>query len=131
LNKTALIEFNKELNSQANVREYLISSTINLTITTSNSIKIQASSLAQLTKATNQLTRTSLKIASKKCYDLSVALYAMSKRITYEDAQTAATHLMQCASNVLTVRLQLHKGLGYLLEDFRRSMDHYNNEPLC
>lgn len=35
-------------------------STTNLAITTSNSIKLQSSSLAQLTKATNQLTRTTL-----------------------------------------------------------------------
>jgi hypothetical protein len=34
--------------------------TKNLAITTSNSIKLQSSSLAQLTKATNQLTRTTL-----------------------------------------------------------------------
>jgi hypothetical protein len=60
LNKSALIEFNKELNSQANVRDYLITYTTNLAITTSNSIKLQASSLAQLTQATNQLTRNTL-----------------------------------------------------------------------
>ena len=105
LNETALIEFNKELNSQANVREYLMSFTINLPITTSNSIKLQASSLAQLTKATNQLTRNTLMIASEKCYRLSIALYSMSTRIAFEDVQTAGTQLMQCASNVLTVRL--------------------------
>ncbi len=32
----------------------------NLLITTSNSIQLQSSSLAQLTQATNQLTRTAL-----------------------------------------------------------------------
>ena len=37
-----------------------MSYTINLAITTSNSIKLQASSLAQLTQTTNQLTRTAL-----------------------------------------------------------------------
>ena len=60
LNVSALIEYNKQLNSLANVREYLIKFTTNLAITTSNSIKLQSSSLAQLTKATNQLTRTTL-----------------------------------------------------------------------
>ena len=60
MNETALIEFTKELNSHANVRDYLITFTTNLAITTSNSIKLQSSSLAQLTKATNQLTRTTL-----------------------------------------------------------------------
>jgi hypothetical protein len=60
LNKSALDEYNKELNVQANVLEYLITFTTKLAITTPNSIKLQASSLAQLTKATNQLTRTTL-----------------------------------------------------------------------
>jgi len=58
LNTSALIQFNKELNIQANIRDYLISFITNLIITTPNSIKLQASSLAQLTQATNQLTRT-------------------------------------------------------------------------
>jgi hypothetical protein len=60
INKTALDEFNKELNSYANVREYLMTFTTNMAIMTANSIKLQSSSLAQLTKATNQLTRNSL-----------------------------------------------------------------------
>jgi hypothetical protein len=60
LNQSALIQFNKELNSQANVRDYLMTFTTNLAITTSNSINLQATSLAQLTQATNQLTRTTL-----------------------------------------------------------------------
>jgi hypothetical protein len=58
LNESALIEFNKELNSYAAVRDYLITFTTNLIISTSNSIKLQSSALAQLTQATNQLTRT-------------------------------------------------------------------------
>jgi hypothetical protein len=60
LNVSALNEYNKQINSDANVREYLITFTKNLTITTLNSIKLQSSSLAQLTKATNELTRTTL-----------------------------------------------------------------------
>jgi hypothetical protein len=60
LNISALTEFIEQLNSQANIRDYLIPFTTNLAITTSNSIKLQASSLAQLTQATNQLTRTTL-----------------------------------------------------------------------
>ena len=58
MNNTALIEYNKELNIQAQIRDYLIPYTANLMVTTSNSIILQASSLAQLTQATNQLTRT-------------------------------------------------------------------------
>jgi hypothetical protein len=60
LNKSALDEYNKGLNVQANVLQYLMPFTTNLPITIPNSIKLQASSLAQLTQATNQLTRTTL-----------------------------------------------------------------------
>ncbi len=58
LNTSALIEYNKQLNIQANVHDYLMTFTTNLIIGTSNSIILQATSLAQLTQATNQLTRT-------------------------------------------------------------------------
>ncbi len=60
MNESALIEYNEELNSQANVRDYLMTFTNNLLITTANSINLQSSSLAQLTQATNQLTRAAL-----------------------------------------------------------------------
>jgi hypothetical protein len=59
-NESAMIEYNKEINSHANIREYLMSFTTNLAITTVNSIKLQSSTLAELTQATNQLTRTTL-----------------------------------------------------------------------
>jgi hypothetical protein len=42
LNQSASIEFNRELNSLANVRDYLVPYTTNLLITTPNSIKLQA-----------------------------------------------------------------------------------------
>jgi len=45
------------LNIYANARDYLMTYITNLAITTSDSIKLQASTLAQLTTATNQLTR--------------------------------------------------------------------------
>jgi hypothetical protein len=60
LNKSALDEYNQNLNTYANARDYLITFTTNLAITTSNSIQLQASSLAQITQATNQLTRNTL-----------------------------------------------------------------------
>jgi len=60
LNQSALDEYNTQLNSIANVRDYLIRFTTKLAITIPNSIQLQASALAQLTKATNQLTRTTL-----------------------------------------------------------------------
>jgi hypothetical protein len=56
----AMIEYNKQINSYANIREDLIKFISDLAITTVNSIKLQASTLAQLTQATNQLTRTTL-----------------------------------------------------------------------
>jgi hypothetical protein len=65
LNESSLNEYEKELNSQAVVRDYLMGFVTNLQITTSNSIKLQSSSLSQLTSATNQLTRTA-SVKSKK-----------------------------------------------------------------
>jgi hypothetical protein len=58
MNASALADYNQDLNEHANVRDYLMPFTTNLQITTSDSIKLQASTLAQLTDATNQLTRT-------------------------------------------------------------------------
>ncbi|CAF1525374.1 unnamed protein product, partial [Adineta steineri] len=60
LNESALTDYNIELNSLANVRDYLLPFITNLLITTSNSIILQSTSLAQLTQATNQLTRNTL-----------------------------------------------------------------------
>ncbi|UJR07107.1 hypothetical protein I4U23_011395 [Adineta vaga] len=101
LNQTALEEYEKQVNIYANVREYLITSTSKLAITTANSVKLQATALAQLTSATNELTRTTLTIASDRCYQLTLALSSMSAQIPYEDVQMAATQLMECAANVL------------------------------
>ena len=101
INASALIEYNKQLNAYANVRENLIAYTANLLISTSNSIKLQASALVQITQATNQLTRTTITLASEKCYQLALALYSMAKKIPYEDVKTAATQIAQCANNAL------------------------------
>ncbi|CAF4401936.1 unnamed protein product, partial [Adineta steineri] len=60
LNESALINYNIQLNSLANVRDYLVTFITNLLITTSNSIILQSSSLVQLTQSTNQLTRNTL-----------------------------------------------------------------------
>lgn len=118
LNNDSLIDqYKKQLNIDAMTREYLILTTTKLAATTVDSIKLQASTLAQLTRATNQLTRTAavselffLKLvfrkiylqmqASNKCYQLAVDL----KAIEYEDVLTSVSYIAQCASNVLTVR---------------------------
>jgi len=121
-NQSALIEFNKDLNSQAKIREYLISFTQNLLITTSNSIKLQASSLAQLTKSTNQLTRTMISIGADRCYRLALALHSMSTKISQEDAEIISTQLIQCASNILSaVNGPLQKRTNILDIDAQRA----------
>ena len=78
--------------------------TTNLLISTSNSIKLQASSLAKLTQSTNQLTRAAAALAADKSYRLARALYSMMTTIPYEDVQAAASDLMQCGVNILGVR---------------------------
>jgi hypothetical protein len=62
MNASALAEYNQQLNIYANIRDSLIIYTVNLAITIPDSIKLQASALAQFTQATNQLTRTTLVI---------------------------------------------------------------------
>ena len=58
MNGSTLATFNQQLNTYANARDFLMTFTTNLPITTANSVKMQASSLSQLTQATNQLTRS-------------------------------------------------------------------------
>jgi hypothetical protein len=55
-----MTKYNQKLNALANVRDYLMMFTSNLAINTVDSIKLQASMLAQLTEVTNELTRTAL-----------------------------------------------------------------------
>ncbi|CAF4942480.1 unnamed protein product, partial [Rotaria magnacalcarata] len=105
LNMSIMNNYNQKLNILTNVRNYLMMFITNMTITTVNSIKLQASIVAQLTDATNQLTRTASELASFKCHQLSFALSEMAKKISYEDAQFAATLIAQCISNALTVRI--------------------------
>jgi len=104
LNESAFIEYEKNLNSQSNVRDYLMNFFSNLQITTSNSIKLQSSSLVQLTQSTNQLTRNAATLAAQQCYQLSLVLYSLATQTSFEDVQIAANQLTQCATNVLTVK---------------------------
>jgi hypothetical protein len=62
MNASALAEYNQQLNVYANIRDSLIIYTVNLAVTIPDSIKLQASALAQFTQATNQLTRNTLVI---------------------------------------------------------------------
>ena len=59
MNASALAEFTRNQNQYGGVRDYLIHFTVNLTIGTANSIRLQATALSQLTQSTNQLTRSS------------------------------------------------------------------------
>ena len=60
-NRSAFEEFQKELNRQANLREYLIEHLMNLPVTKSwNTIQLQSKSLVELTQSTNQLSRSLL-----------------------------------------------------------------------
>lgn len=59
INESALNEFNQQINTQANLRDYFMSFTQHLVIADVNSIQLQASSIAQLTGASNQITRNS------------------------------------------------------------------------
>ena len=99
-----MIEYKKALNSQANIRDYLMNFIINLPITTANSIILQSSFLVQITQATNQLTRNAIILATERCHQLALALHSLAKKTSFEDVQIASKLITQCASNVLTVR---------------------------
>ena len=60
MNSSVLDDFQQVANTHAHVRDAVIAYVTDLDITTTHSIKLQASILAQLTEATNQLTRNAL-----------------------------------------------------------------------
>ena len=103
MNQSAFAAYNKQRNNYANARDFLMTFSIHLSITTANSITMQASSLSQLTQATNQLTRSALIVASDKCHQLATVLRSMATQVPYEDVQSAATSIAQCTTNALTV----------------------------
>jgi hypothetical protein len=57
INLTAQADFKAQLNRYAKARENLLSMSANISHVNSDIIKMQASTLAKLTEATNQLTR--------------------------------------------------------------------------
>jgi len=133
-NESARLEFLKEINEQANLREDLIKSLTDYPITSANSLKLQSLSLVQLTNSTNQLTRTSLTIISEKCFQLTKELQIWLEKMPFEDVQMIATQLLQCASNVLTaVNGPLQKRIEILDEwdfDFQKELADSLNEKL-
>ena len=124
LNVTALDEYSKELNFQANLREYLTSFIINQAITIINTIKLQSSVLAQLTQATSQLTRKTLVSKSTNVFRfgdfyfnmkidacfremlsiISIFIFNGNKNSIRRYSNCRANQLIQCATNVLTVK---------------------------
>lgn len=68
-----------------------------------NSVLLQSSTFVQITETTNQLTRTASTLTAEKCYQLALALYSLTEKVSFEDVQTAAKQLTQCASNIRTV----------------------------
>ncbi len=56
-NASVLANFNQQLSKYANIRENLLTIIINRLYMNSDVLKMQASTLAKLTEATNQLTR--------------------------------------------------------------------------
>jgi hypothetical protein len=53
----------------------------------------------------------------------------MARTIPYEDVQTAATQIAQCANNVLNVT-EFFLKMNNINYHFRLSTDHYNNEQV-
>ena len=77
-----------------------------LRITHFSSIKLQASIMAQLTAATNQLTQKTQLLALTKCDQLAFGLKSMAKKVPFEDVKTVAADLAQCAANLHTASEQ-------------------------
>ena len=48
-------------------------------------------------------------VASTKCHALSRALQSMANKTSKEDVELAATLIAECATNVLSVRVQIFR----------------------
>jgi hypothetical protein len=70
------MEFNQLSNSLASAREYLLTFIEKLQITTPNTIKLQAKCLAQVTRATHQLTRTAV---VSSCFSMKFILHRATR----------------------------------------------------
>ncbi|CAF1341570.1 unnamed protein product [Adineta ricciae] len=102
-NASTMLDFNKQLNTYAAIREYLMTTLTNLPIiSTANGITLQASTISQLTQSTNQLTRLLSTNVSAKCHQLAQKLYSIMTKISYEDTQAAVQSIATCVSNVMT-----------------------------
>ncbi|CAF1478174.1 unnamed protein product [Adineta ricciae] len=121
INESTMKEVNEQLQSQAELREYLSEFITDLTLSIEN-MKMQLSTLIQLTETTNQLTRQTLTIVSQKCHQLAKDLHSLLIKIPYEDVQMVGQQLLQCAANMLTgVNGVLQERSNLLKSDFQRS----------
>jgi hypothetical protein len=115
-----------DLNLAAALRESLISYLIDFPITTPDHIKLQASTLASLTAASNQLTRVTLvnqldrcstlfdglrsqMLAVERCFALASAFQTFAYQLTLSDLQSGVDSLSQCSSQLSMVRVQSKK----------------------
>ncbi|CAF3648646.1 unnamed protein product [Rotaria socialis] len=99
---SALSDYFTHLNLQANVRDRLVTYMHNLQMMSIENIQWQASSLAQFTAATNQLTRAASLRASDKCHQLAFSLKRLANQILYEDVRATSTEIINCINNALT-----------------------------
>ncbi|CAF4570593.1 unnamed protein product [Rotaria sp. Silwood1] len=120
----ALASYTAALNADANVRDYAIQFICNLSITTIDSIKLQASTMNHLTEATPALTRQALTVAVSKSSDLVNALYDMVDTVSYEDVKMAVESIAQVASNILVAvnTPLLERGIALSLDYDRANM---------
>ncbi|CAF1353863.1 unnamed protein product [Adineta ricciae] len=121
INQSTIKEINEQFQSQAELREYLSEFITDLTLSI-ESMKLQLSTLIQLTETTNQLTRQTLMIVTQKCYQLSKDLHSLSSKVPYEDIQMTGQQLLQCSANILTgVNGVLQQRTSLLKSDFQSS----------
>ncbi|CAF1286286.1 unnamed protein product [Adineta ricciae] len=122
-NASTMLYFNKQMNTYATIREYLMTTLTNLPIIpTTKGITLQASTIAQLTQSTNQLTRLLSTNASAKCHQLAQKLYLIMNKISYEDTQAAVQSIATCVSNVMTaINGPLQQRITTLDLDFSRA----------
>jgi hypothetical protein len=74
INATQWANYNKQCNRYAYIREYLIDLILYFDVTTIEHIQFQASTLAQLTESTNQLTRQTI-VGVRRYVHLVVIVY--------------------------------------------------------
>ena len=68
-------------------------------------------------------------LASNKCQQLARALLSSAMKISYEDVQTITTYIAQCATNVLTVTVEVF-WVKLIVGSHRQSMDPYKDAQI-